>query len=314
MAKKKSTSVKSAKKKKRTANFFINAFYESKFQDNLFVIKAGGKIIEDRKSLDNLLANIKKLNFLGIKVLLVYGGGRAVDEALEKRGIGVKKKDGRRITDKATLDVMKEVIGGTLALSINESMARNGLEGYAFNAVPHEWLRAQLRPKKPVDYGYVADIRGANKRPIMRLFKVTNFVACGCLATLENGTLCNVNADTIATELAIGATADKLMFLSDVDGVLIGGKAAFTITDVQIPRYIKDGTATGGMKVKLENCLKALDAGVKRIHLINGLRQDALYREIFEPVGPGTMLFKESERKNYMNEVEAQKAIGGAKV
>ncbi|GJL84319.1 MAG: acetylglutamate kinase [Micavibrio sp.] len=296
-------------KKNKMANFFINAFYESKFRDNFFVVKAGGKIIEDQKALDNLIANIRELSFHGIKILLVYGGGRALDEAIEKRGIGIKKKDGRRITDDETLALMKEVVGGTLALSINESMARNNLEGYTFNAVPHEWLRAELRAKKPVDYGYVGDIRGANKRAIARLFKVTNFVACGCMVTTDDGTLCNVNADTIATELAIGASADKLIFLSDVDGVEIDEETAFTITAEQIPGYIKDGTATGGMQVKLENCLKALDAGVKRIHLINGLRDNALYKEIFEPVGPGTMLFKESERENYMNEVEAQKAI-----
>lgn len=294
-------------------NFFINAFYESKFRDNLFVVKAGGKVIENRKALDNLIANIRELTFHGIKILLVYGGGRAMDEAVEKRGLGIKKKDGRRITDKDTLDVMKEVVGGTLSLSINESMAKNSLEGYAFNAVPHDWLRAELRPKEPVDYGFVGDIRGASKRAIARLFKVTNFAACGCLVTLDDGTLCNINADTIATELAIDAGADKLIFLSDVDGVDIGGKTAFDITAEQIPGYIKDGSVTGGMQVKLENCLKAMEAGVKRIHLINGLRQDALYKEIFEPVGPGTMLFKESERENYMNEIEAQKLIGGAK-
>ena len=104
---------------------------------------------------------------------------------------------------------------------------------------------------------------------------------------------------------------DKLIFLADVDGVKIGGQTAEVITAEQIDGYITDGTATGGMKVKLENCKAALDAGVRRIHLLSGLRENALRSEIYEPVGPGTMLFTEAERASYENEVEAQKLVEG---
>jgi acetylglutamate kinase len=101
--------------------------------------------------------------------------------------------------------------------------------------------------------------------------------------------------------------------MSDVDGVQINGESAFLITAEEIDGLIKKGTVTGGMKVKLENCKSALDSGVRRIHLINGLREDALSKEIYEPVGPGTMLIKESERTSYLNEVEAQKVIEAQK-
>ncbi len=298
-------------KKKKMTNFFINAFYESKFRDKLFVVKAGGKIIEDQVALDNLIANIKDLTFHGIKVLLVFGGGAAMDKAANQRGIEIKKHDGRRVTDQASIELMKEVIGGTLSLSVNQSMAKNGLEGYCFNAVPHEWLSVKQRDKTPVDYGFVGDIKGASKRAIDRLFKNSNFIACACLATTDEGVILNINADTVATELAIGAAADKLIFLSDVDGVkLEDNETAFVIAAEEIPELIEDEIVTGGMKVKMENCKHALDGGVKRIHLLNGLRENALYNEIFEPIGPGTMLFKEAEREHYMNEVEAQKMIG----
>ena len=110
-------------------------------------------------------------------------------------------------------------------------------------------------------------------------------------------------------QLAAEMKAHKLIFLSDVDGVQIGGKTAPVITRQEIPALIQDGTATGGMRVKLENCFAALNGGVKRIHLISGLRRDALKKEIYEPVGPGTMLFDEAERESYRNEVEAQKVI-----
>jgi acetylglutamate kinase len=299
--------------KKKVPKFFINAFYESKFKDNLFVIKAGGKVIEDQKVLDNLISNIRELTMHGVKVLLIYGGGHAMDDAAKVRGLEVKKQDGRRITDKADLGMMREVIGGALSLNVYESMARAYLEGLTFNAVPFEWMKVKLRAKEPVDYGFVGNIVTTYSRPINRLFRTTNFLAAPCLAWADEGTLVNINADTIATQLAIGLKAHKLIFLSDVDGVEIKGKTAFIIKAEEISGLIADGTATGGMKVKLENCKAALEAGVKRIHLINGLREDALKKEIYEPVGPGTMLIRESETESYLNEVEAQKVIEGQK-
>jgi acetylglutamate kinase len=291
-------------------HFFIDAFYESKFRDNLFVVKAGGKIIEDTKVLDNLISNIRELTLHGIKILLVYGHGRLVDEKLAQNKIEVKKVEGgRRITDAATLQVIQDVVGGTLSLNVAASMAKNNVEGTSLNVIPADWMRIELRPKQPIDYGFVGDIKSVEARPLNRLFKVSNFVACACLGLTQEGQVCNINADTVATQIAIGARAHKLIFLSDVDGVQIAGKTAEIITSNDIPKLIKDGTATGGMKVKLENCLEALNGSVRRIHLISGLRPDALKKEIYEPVGPGTMLFNESERQSYLHEVEALKVI-----
>ncbi len=291
--------------------FFQNAFYHSKFQNSLFVVKASGDLIENDEALDGLIRNIKKLAHHGIKVVLVYGGGKATDKALAERGIEIKKKEGRRITDKATLDVMKETICGTLAMKVYSAMAKHHVEGYSLNAVPADWLRVNLRAKKPVDYGFVGDIDEPRPRAIRRLFKVTNFVAVPCLAHAQDGQICNINADTIATEIAIGTQADKLVFLSNVDGVLNkDGKTISMITDEDIPALIKDGVVTDGMKVKMENCVRALQSGVKRIHLINGMRENALEKEIFEAVGPGTMMISDDEKTRYMNEVEIQKAIG----
>lgn len=293
--------------------FFINAFYESKFRDNLFVIKAGGKIIEDEKALSNLAANIQELTRHGIKVLMIYGGGQALDSEVEKRGIGVKRENGRRITDANTLDIMKEVVGGRLSLSVYKAFAERGVEALNLNAVPADWMDVLLRPKKPVDYGLVGDIHGAMSRPIKRLFKTVNIVTVPCLAWAKdagkNGGLVNINADTIATELAIGLKAHKLIFLSDVDGVQINGEVQGMITADDIDTHIASGAVTGGMKVKLENCKRALSAGVSRIHLINGLRDDALKKEIYEPIGPGTMLIQADDEQNYLNEIEAQKLI-----
>lgn len=298
--------------KKKMPEFFINAFYESKFKDNFFVIKAGGKIIEDDKALENLLSNIRELTLQGIKVLLIYGGGRAMDEEAEKRGFEVEKIGGKRVTTSEGMGIMRHVVGGDLSLKVSGMIAKVGLEGLSFNAVPADWMNAVLKPKvKGDDFG--GGIDGVHARPINRMFKTVPFVASACIAITKDGTACNINADTIATHLAIGTKADKLIFLSDTDGVKIDGRTADVITAEEIPALISNGTASGGMQVKLENCKAALEAGVKRIHLFSGLREDALKKEIYEPVGPGTMLFSEREREAYENEVESQKLVEGYK-
>ncbi len=299
------------KKQNKLPEFFINAFYESKFRDNLFIVKASGAVIEDDTARNNLMANIQELTLHGIKVILIYGGGLAIDAALNERGIEIKKTNGRRITGSDTIQVIREVIGGDLSLKVMETMQSNGLNGLSFNAIPANWMKVQMRPKTPTDFGYVGDIHDVYTRPVLRLLKAADFIACPCLAISDEGDICNINADTIATALATGLKADKLIFMSNVDGVKIDGETAMMITSDEIQGLIDDGIVTDGMRVKMENCSDALAAGVKRIHLINGLRDNALHSEIFESVGPGTMLLKEEERENYMNEVNVQKTIEG---
>lgn len=299
-------------KKQKVPQFFIEAFYESKFKDNFFVIKAGGKIIEDDAALESLMANIRDLTNQGIKILLIYGGGRALDEEAEKRGVKVEKTGGKRITDAANMAIVKHVLGGDLSLKVTGAMAKVKLEGLSLNAVPADWMNVTLQPKTKEDV-FTGGIHSVQSRPINRLFRTVNFVACACIAMTDDGVACNINADTIATQLAIGTQAHKLIFLSDVDGVKIGTETAEIITDEQIEGYIANGTVTGGMLVKMQSCKDALDAGVRRIHLLSGLRKDALKREIYDSIGPGTMLFKESERQAYANEVEAHKLIESQK-
>jgi acetylglutamate kinase len=297
-----------------TANlppFFLNAFYEAKFAGALFVVKASGDVVDDDAALASLMADMRALIFRGIRVLFVYGGGGPVDKALDKARVPVVKREGRRVTDAATLAVMQAELGGRLALKVHAAMAAARLDGLAFNAVPGGWMDVGLRPKTPHDFGLVGDIARAHGRAVHRVLRAAPFVACACLAATADGTAVNINADTVATDLAIAAGADKLLLLSNVDGVLVDGARAFTLTDADIPGLIERGVATGGMRVKLENCARALAGGVGRVHILSGLVSGALGREIFESVGPGTMVLKESERAAYLREVEVHKRIEG---
>jgi acetylglutamate kinase len=189
-------------------------------------------------------------------------------------------------------------------------MAKTSTNGLSFNAVPADWMDVELSPKAAGD-DFTGGINRIHTRPINRLFKTVDFIASACIAISDNGDICNINADTIATKIAIGVKAHKLIFLSDVDGVSINGQTAGLITADEIDGHIASGAVTGGMKVKLESCKNSLELGIRRIHLINGLREDALKKEIFEPTGPGTMLISEADRGAYENEVTAQKLLGG---
>jgi len=297
-------------KSSKIPQFFINGFYESKFKDNLFVIKAGGKVVEDEQALGSLLSNIRDLNHVGIRVLLIYGGGRAMDELADARGVEVKKTGGKRITDAANMQIVKEVLGGDLSFRVSSAMAKAKIDGLSLNTVPKDWMNVEIAPKCDGD-DFTGGIRSVDNRAVNRILRSYNFIACACLALTDDGTVCNINADTIATQIAIGTKAHKLIFLSDVDGVNINGETQHLITDTQIDGFIADGSVTGGMQVKLESCKEALDAGVNRIHLINGLKDNALRSEIFESTGPGTMLIPEAGRDAYENEVATQKIIEG---
>lgn len=289
--------------------FFLNAFYEAKFAGALFVVKASGDVVDDDAALAALMDDIKALIFRGIRVLLVYGGGGPVDAALEKSGVPVVKREGRRVTDAKTLQVLQAEIGGRIALKVHAAMAKARMEALAFNAVPPGWLDVRLRPKEPHDFGLVRDIAGASGRDIARAFRAAPCLATACLAATADGTAVNINADTVATDLAIAAGADKLLFLSNVSGVLVDGARAFTLADADIPGLIARGAATGGMRVKLENAARALAAGVGRVHILSGLEPGALGREVFESVGPGTMVLKEAEREAYLREIEIHRRI-----
>jgi acetylglutamate kinase len=292
-----------------TPKFLINAFYESKFKDNLFVIKAGGRVAENPQALDDLMHDIRALTLHGIKVILIYGAGAMLDDTCAKRAIPVTKDNGRRVTDSQTLEIMQEIVGGKLSLTVSSAMARAGLDGLSLNVVPPDWAKVTLRAKEPVDFGFVGDIQSVEPRPIHRLLKVNPFVACACLAMTQDGQCLNINADTIATRIAIAAGAQKLIFLSDVDGVQANSKNIEILTAEEIPDLLSSGQVTGGMAIKLENCLQALTGGVRRVHLISGLRRHALHTEIYESTSPGTMLFCEAERQNYLNEIATQALI-----
>ncbi len=287
----------------------MKEFYQAKYKGSLFVVKAGGRVITDDAARASLLEDIKNLTDNGIKVLLVYGGGHAIDDALNAAGIAPRKHEGRRITGVKEIKIVKQVLSADLGYKISSTMAALELNGLCLNGVPASWINITPRPRDNEDnFGYDGTISAVHGEHIRPLFDRANFIATPCLGiTQKNGV--NINADNVAVALAEGCVARKLIFLSDVDGVLVDGKVAPFITDKEIPALIENGTVTGGMQVKLENCLHAMQNGVRRIHLLDGFRHNALTHEIYESEGPATMIIREQDREAYLSEIALEKAI-----
>lgn len=285
----------------------IKDFYRTKYKGSLFVVKVGGRAITDEKSRISLLGNIKDLVDSGIKVLLIYGGGHAIDEALKDAGIEPRKVNGRRITTAEAIPVIQKVMAGDLGFRISSTMADMGLHGLTLSNIPPGWGQLAFREREnPADYGYDGFFEAVFADQINRIFEAIPFIACPCTGVSAKNAV-NINADNVAVALAEGLHARKLIFLSDVDGVMKDGKVIPVLTDAEIPELIQSGVAEGGMQVKLENCLNALKKGVRRIHLINGFRENALADEIYDAIGTGTMILREVDRESYLNEIEAQK-------
>lgn len=276
-------------------------YYRKRFKDNLFVVKAGGRIVEDKDSRAGLISDIRELTESGIKVVLIYGGGKAIDRALGEAGITSRKENGIRLTCGRDMRIIQSVMSGDLTYTLAAEMDAAGLSGLPLALVPPGWLELSFPKRDPEYQNFDADISGANEPAIKAALSGTGFISCPCL-TVAGGHGVNINADTVATKIATGIKADKLIFLSDVDGVLVEGKVAPTVTDRTIPELIEKGVVEGGMRVKLESCLHALNAGVKRIHLINGFRKNALKNEILEAEGPGTMILKSTDETHYIRE------------
>ena len=284
----------------------FSQFYSQLFHDKLFVIKAGGRIITDKSARENLISNIQELTNDGINVLLIYGGGEAIDNAMNDTGKAPLKIDGRRISSADDIKIIKKVLAGDLGFKLSESLVKAKLPSNVFNAIPPHWAQSTRRPDENGIRRFDGTLTDINAQNIRDHFSATNLAVMPCLAFTKDGTALNINADNVAVELSSAIQANKLIFMSDVDGVLIDGKVKSVLTGSEITALINDKIVTDGMRVKLENCLSALKSGVKRIHILNGFKKDTLRNEIYTSDGTGTMIVRGTEKEKYEEEKEAK--------
>ncbi len=278
--------------------------YLRMFKGTTFLIKVGGEVLAEEHALGNFADQVSLLHQLSIDVVLVHGGGRQASELSERLGLRVETVNGRRVTDAATLEVAKMVFNGKLNTDLLVALQRAHVPSVGLSGVDGGVIRAHRRPPvevadketgtvRQLDYGYVGDIDAVNPHLIRHLLAGGYVPAISALAGGDDGVVYNVNADTIAARLAIELRAIKLILLTSVDGVLADPTDHNSLISHMDRARLDEtlaGGAVGGMRAKLEACRVALDGGVPRTHIINGLRSDTLLTEVFTNEGCGTLI------------------------
>ena len=273
-----------------------------KFRDTTTVIKLGGSVVEHPDSLRHLLLDIVFLSTLGMRIVVVHGGGKAINRAMDEAGIEPKWVQGRRYTDDATLAIVEKV----LATDLNHELVAK-LEEYGGRAMSLNFLSTNVLFGETLaldgpdgeqrDLGYVGEVTKVDRLTIDNLMYAGQVPVIPSMAMGPDGQKLNVNADTAATAVAAAIGAEKLVVLSDTPGVLRDvndPESLIThITAVEARQMIADGTIAGGMIPKIEGCLDTLAQGVKKIHIIDGRLRHSLHLEIYTTSGVGTELVRD---------------------
>ncbi len=277
-------------------------FYLQKFKGKIFVLKIGGEVIASKSTLESILKDVRDLQYAGVHVVLVHGGGSQADALAKQLGYQPIKVAGRRVTSAADVEMIKMLYGGTLNLEILSIMKKIGVMGIRMSGLDGNLLQVKLRSKKKIDYGLVGDITGVNPRVLKMLIREGCIPVVSPIAVTNKGVIVNINADTIATELAIALAAEKLILFTNVNGISDGHQVWSVITESEAKHAIHSGTINNGMAVKVENCLRAIKRGVRRVHIINGLSPHSLMGEVLTKKGVGTMVVSDSEKNAYAKE------------
>lgn len=285
----------------------ITKLYEAapsigKFQNTTFVIKLGGEVLSSASRLASLSKQLLVLWQIGIRPVVVHGAGPQLDQALRDAGHEPRKVAGRRVTDEKTLELAKRTFRGAANLDLTVALNRAGVPAIGLSGADAGLLALKRRPPvdvdgESVDFGYVGDPVNVNPAVLNTLI-AARFVPVVCsLGADDKGQVLNVNADTVACELAAGLKAEKLMFVTDKPGILhnVDDQASiYSVLDIaDIERLTAEGVIQGGMAPKATAGVSALKRGVRRVHIIGIGESDALLEETFTNQGCGTMLVED---------------------
>jgi acetylglutamate kinase len=288
--------------------------YVRAYRDNIFVLKLGGEVLADPDVLDHVAGQIGLLSSLGIKLVVVHGGGPQATALSRRLGSEPRVVNGRRVTDDQALEVAKMVYAGSLNVDLLSALRSHDVQAVGLSGVDADLITAHRRPPVPVsgnggtelvDFGHVGDIDAVDPRVIHTLLAGRFVPVVASLAGDQDGRVYNVNGDTVAVSLAVTLKAQKLIFLTGAPGVLRNREDPSTLVAFADPEelgaLIAAGQIAGGMLPKVEACIRAATNGVERTHIIGGSQTDALLLEVFTGSGCGTMIVGRKEKAAYID-------------
>ena len=279
--------------------------YIQRFKGKTFVVKFSGKVTEDRENLASLAEELALIHQVGIRVCVIHGGGKQLTELAQKLGVVQTVVEGRRVTDDDTLELAKMVFRGKINTEILSQFRRRGIKAVGLSGIDGGVVKAVKRPPKDIvnretgetesiDFGHVGDVVSVDASLINTLLDSGYLPIISSLGADDDGRVFNINADTIAAEIAADLGAEKLILLSDINGIYLDEGNEDTklsrLTTVDARHMIDTGRASGGMIPKLENLISLLGRGVSSAHIVSGTKRNAVLAEVFTDEGTGTMV------------------------
>lgn len=282
-------------KKSKTAEVIISALpYIRKFRDKIFVVKYGGAAQTDDILKLDFARDIVLLHMVGIKIIVVHGGGKKINQTLDKIGVQSEFRDGLRVTNKDAIEITEMVLSGAVNKEITALLNQNGAPAIGISGKDGGLLKAKFLDEKK--YGFVGEITEVNTKLINDLLQKDYLPVIAPLAggeTDENVSF-NINADLCASRIAAALKASKAIFLSDIDGVLDkDGNLISKLDAALISKLKKDGTIAGGMIPKVDACLQCVRNGANAAHIINGKIPHSILLELFTDGGIGSLIKEE---------------------
>lgn len=274
----------------KTAEIILSALpYIQKFRGQIFVVKYGGSAQIDEILKDNFARDIVLLQLIGIKVVVVHGGGKKINSFLEQLDIKSDFVDGLRVTDEKAMEIVEMTLSGLINKQITSLLVRHGARAVGISGKDDGMLKA--KPLNNGKYGLVGEITSVNDEVIKALLTSDIVPVIAPIASDENARSYNINADSCASAIAMKLRAQKVIFLSDISGVLDkNGELISRLNAQKIATLKADGTINGGMIPKLDACLECVNNGVGRVHIIDGRVAHSLLLELFTDEGIGTII------------------------
>jgi len=271
--------------------------YIQRFHHKTVVVKVGGSIMDDDDRLSDILTDIVFMNYVGMQPVLVHGGGKAINQAMETAGLVPQMVQGRRYTDERTLAIAEHVLCNQINRFIVNFIQSQGCEAMGLHSLSSVVLFAQKMyldgpDGRKIDLGYVGDVTSVNSRLLELLMSADAIPCIASIARDQAGGRLNVNADTAAGAVAAALKAEKLVIVSDTHGIRSRPPdPTSNVPSLKVPQIdamVQSGVISSGMLPKVEACIAALKGGVAKTHIIDGRIPHALLLEIYTEAGIGT--------------------------
>ncbi|MBI4417416.1 MAG: acetylglutamate kinase [Ignavibacteriales bacterium] len=269
--------------------------YIQTYEGKTFVIKYGGAAMTDEALKQTFAKDVTILKKIGINIVIVHGGGKEITDVASALGIETRFVDGQRYTDEAMVRVVLMVLAGKLNKEIVHLINRNGGNAIGICGLDNGLLKAHPLSADGPDLGYVGVVSTVHEAFLEMLLRNGLMPVVAPLAAGPSGEVYNVNADLAAATVASALKAEKLVYLSDVEGILGAGGRVSTLTRTEAQRMIDGGEIFGGMIPKVRSAFETLEAGVRKVHIVDGRAKHSLLLEIFTDEGIGTQMLHDKD-------------------